>query len=337
MKVQYFMLLLHFLTSVVVLAVNVPAEEAPREYKGDAAFGVRVVCEIGEFEGPSAPELTVRGAIAIVVRPDWAPLGAERFLELVRLGFYNGTAMFRVIPGFLAQFGMSVDRTLQSTWGRNRNLVDDPKVGIAVRRGSLAYGGYGTNSRSTQVWIAYKATPGLGRELWETPFAHVESEADMKLVASFNAQFGDKIQQGEIWSEGYSYLRRGFGGLTYFGGCAVAPRKAAAAASVAAAAAARAVLAAKAARALAAQPMPAGALAAGGAPLTGNFGSGGAGAGALLPSVEEPAVPQQWLGGRADPAFYTLLLLLSLAGCGLCTACHVVLRCLDGESQQKRS
>ena len=104
-----------------------------------------------------------------------------------------------------------------------------------------------------------------------------------------------------------------------------------------AAAAARAVLAAKAARALAAQPMPAGALAAGGAPLTGNFGSGGAGAGALLPSVEEPAVPQQWLGGRADPAFYTLLLLLSLAGCGLCTACHVVLRCLDGESQQKRS
>ena len=204
---------------------------AASSYPGDNVNGVRVWCEVGEYAGPSAPELTVRATINLIVRPDWAPLGAGRFLALVKSGFYNGTAMFRVIPNFLAQFGMSSNRQLQDKWGK-LNIVDDVNIGIPVTRGVMAYGGYGKDSRSTQVWIAYKASPGLGAQPWETPFAHVVGEEDMSVVDSFYAGFGEGVKQGNIWSEGYAYVRRGFQGLTYFGGCAVVPKRAAAAAPV---------------------------------------------------------------------------------------------------------
>lgn len=105
------------------------------------------------------------------VHPAWAPLGARRFLRLVHAGFFNNIPLFRVVPGFLVQFGISLDPDMNSRFAEQ--LKDDPPLGISFRKGLMAFAGYGVNSRSTQVFIGYEGAAGLGNAPWETPFAEV--------------------------------------------------------------------------------------------------------------------------------------------------------------------
>ncbi len=105
------------------------------------------------------------------MHPAWAPLGARRFLRLVHAGFFNNIPLFRVVPGFLVQFGISLDPDMNSRFAEQ--LKDDPPLGISFRKGLMAFAGYGVNSRSTQVFIGYEGAAGLGNAPWETPFAEV--------------------------------------------------------------------------------------------------------------------------------------------------------------------
>ena len=97
---------------------------------------------------------TSAGPVVIQVTRAWAPLGADRFYNLVKNGFYDDVRFFRVIPGFMAQGGMNGDPAIQKLWGR-ANFNDDP-VKQSNKRGFVTFAKTGApNSRSTQFFINY--------------------------------------------------------------------------------------------------------------------------------------------------------------------------------------
>src|SRR5579871_1636513 len=97
---------------------------------------------------------TTKGDITIHVTRAWAPHGADRFYNLVRAGFFTNVAFFRVIPGFMAQFGMSPNPQVAGAW-RQANIQDDP-VTQSNTRGKVTFAQTSApNSRSTQLFINF--------------------------------------------------------------------------------------------------------------------------------------------------------------------------------------
>jgi len=96
---------------------------------------------------------TSRGEVVLELHRDWSPAGVDRFYNLVRHGFYDGVRFFRVLDGFVAQFGINGDPAIQSRW-RAATMPDEPVV-EGNTRGQLTYAKGGPNSRSTQLFINY--------------------------------------------------------------------------------------------------------------------------------------------------------------------------------------
>src|SRR3989441_4806527 len=96
---------------------------------------------------------TTKGDFVIVVHRAWAPHGADRFYNLVRSGFYDGVRFFRVIPGFMAQFGIHGDTGVTTAW-RGRTIPDDP-VRHNNLRGMVTHATAGPRTRTTQIFIKY--------------------------------------------------------------------------------------------------------------------------------------------------------------------------------------
>jgi peptidyl-prolyl cis-trans isomerase A (cyclophilin A) len=97
---------------------------------------------------------TTKGEVMLELHRAWAPNGVDRVYNLVRAGFYDGVRFFRVLDGFMAQFGINGDPAIQGRW-RNANIVDDPVV-EGNARGRLTFAKSGApNSRSTQLFINY--------------------------------------------------------------------------------------------------------------------------------------------------------------------------------------
>eukprot|EP00242_Pyramimonas_sp_CCMP2087_P006032 CAMPEP_0198225514 /NCGR_PEP_ID=MMETSP1445-20131203/101393_1 /TAXON_ID=36898 /ORGANISM="Pyramimonas sp., Strain CCMP2087" /LENGTH=198 /DNA_ID=CAMNT_0043905049 /DNA_START=234 /DNA_END=827 /DNA_ORIENTATION=- len=172
---------------------------------------------------------TTKGPIRIDVHPDWAPLGAQRFLELVNTRFFDDVGLTRVVKGFLVQFGIAADPHVQQQWNAKGNIQDDPNIGTAVKRGTMAYAGSGKNSRSTQIWISFQPSSGLGTQPWEVPFGQVH-EDDMAVVDSWYSGYGDMSafggrgpDQGRQQQQGNGYLKS-FPELDYIKSCAVVDR-----------------------------------------------------------------------------------------------------------------
>jgi cyclophilin family peptidyl-prolyl cis-trans isomerase len=94
---------------------------------------------------------TTRGTFVLRARRAWSPLGVDRFHFLVRHGFYDDARFFRVVSGFVAQFGLSGRPTMDSVWVERR-LADEP-VRASNRRGIVAYARGGPNTRSAQLFI----------------------------------------------------------------------------------------------------------------------------------------------------------------------------------------
>src|SRR5438270_643731 len=80
---------------------------------------------------------TSKGEFFLQVNKEWAPVGAERFFQLVQTGFYDGARFFRVLPGFMAQFGIAADPKVQALW-RQSPLPDDP-VKQSNTRGRISF------------------------------------------------------------------------------------------------------------------------------------------------------------------------------------------------------
>jgi peptidyl-prolyl cis-trans isomerase A (cyclophilin A) len=148
---------------------------------------------------------TTRGEFVIEVTRAWAPLGADRFYNLVRNGFYNNAAFFRVVPGFVVQFGIPANPAVARAWYQAR-IPDDP-VAQSNRRGYVTFATSGPNSRTTQIFINYGDNAGLDAQGF-APFGRVVE--GMELVDQINAEYGQAPDQGRITNEGHAYLDREF-------------------------------------------------------------------------------------------------------------------------------
>src|SRR5690242_13450747 len=96
---------------------------------------------------------TSKGAFVVEVHRDWAPNGADRFYNLVKNGFYDNVRFFRVISGFMVQFGINGDPRVSAPW-REARITDDP-VKQSNRRGTITYAMAGPNTRTSQVFINF--------------------------------------------------------------------------------------------------------------------------------------------------------------------------------------
>ena len=147
---------------------------------------------------------TSAGEIVIEVYPEAAPNAARRFVELVEAGFYDDTPISRVVPGFVAQFGVNW-RDPHKAW-KDRNFDDDPTI-FALERGTLAFAKAGPNTNSTQVFINYAENNRLADPRYNfTVFGKVVQGMDV--VDSF-VQVGDPsggLDQDRLWEDGGAYL-----------------------------------------------------------------------------------------------------------------------------------
>jgi peptidyl-prolyl cis-trans isomerase A (cyclophilin A) len=113
----------------------------------------------------------------IKVTRSWAPNGADRFYNLVRAGFFTDVAFFRVIPGFMAQFGISPNPAVSRIWA-NANITDDP-VKESNTRGTITFAQTSArNSRSTQFFINYGDNSRLNADRF-APFGEVTKGMDV--------------------------------------------------------------------------------------------------------------------------------------------------------------
>jgi cyclophilin family peptidyl-prolyl cis-trans isomerase len=147
---------------------------------------------------------TTAGDVLIDVYPQAAPNAAQRFVELVKSGFYDDTPVSRVVPGFVAQFGVNW-RQPHKAW-KDRNFNDDPPI-FALERGTLAFAKAGPNTNSTQVFINYRENNRLADPQYNfTVFGKVVG--GMEIVDSF-VQVGDPsggLDQQRLWLDGGTYL-----------------------------------------------------------------------------------------------------------------------------------
>jgi cyclophilin family peptidyl-prolyl cis-trans isomerase len=154
---------------------------------------------------------TTKGIIVVEVHRDWSPLGADRFYNLVSNGFFDGVRFFRVIPNFMAQFGINGNPAINTAWDKV-DLKDDPSGKQSNTRGTISYGNTGRpNSRGTQVFINYKDNSFLDTQPTPfTPFGMVVEGMDV--ADKLNAEYGSKPQdaQGRIVAEGNKFLIASF-------------------------------------------------------------------------------------------------------------------------------
>ncbi|HVH66457.1 MAG TPA: peptidylprolyl isomerase [Gemmatimonadales bacterium] len=164
---------------------------------------------------PQAPDsflvalTTSRGAVIIAVHRDWAPRGVDRLYQLVRARFYDEARFFRVIPRFVAQFGLPADPRRRQPW--SRSIPDDPVRHPNVH-GMLTFATAGPNTRTTQLFINLADNRRLDA-LGFAPIGRVIK--GLAIVDSLNGEYGEAPSQDEIERQGNAYLTRSFPKLDY--------------------------------------------------------------------------------------------------------------------------
>jgi peptidyl-prolyl cis-trans isomerase A (cyclophilin A) len=154
---------------------------------------------------------TTKGDVVISVHRAWAPLGADRFYNLVRSGYYDGVRFFRVLPGFMAQFGIHGDTAVTSAW-RERRIQDDP-VRRTNLRGMVTFATAGPGTRTTQIFINYGNNDRLDG-MGFAPFGQVVE--GMEVVDQLYGGYGEGAPGGRgpdqfrLNVEGEKYLARQF-------------------------------------------------------------------------------------------------------------------------------
>jgi peptidyl-prolyl cis-trans isomerase A (cyclophilin A) len=167
---------------------------------------------------------TSKGPFVIEVHRDWAPRGADRFYNLVKNGFFSNARFFRVISGFMVQFGINGDPSISAQW-RGARIADDP-VKKSNARGLITFATAGPNTRTTQVFINYADNAGLDGQGF-APFGQVIS--GMNVVDGLYSQYGEGApsghgpEQGRVQSEGNAYLTSAFPKLDYIKTATIVP------------------------------------------------------------------------------------------------------------------
>jgi peptidyl-prolyl cis-trans isomerase A (cyclophilin A) len=154
---------------------------------------------------------TSKGVFAVEVNPAWAPNGAARFRELVDAGFYNDARFFRVISGFVVQFGINGTPATNAMWSTS-TIPDDPVVRSNTRGYVTFAQTAAVNSRTTQVFVNLGNNARLDTMRF-APFAMVISGMDV--VDMLNAEYAEAPNQTQISMQGNAYLTANFPRLDY--------------------------------------------------------------------------------------------------------------------------
>jgi peptidyl-prolyl cis-trans isomerase A (cyclophilin A) len=156
---------------------------------------------------------TTRGVFTVTVTRAWAPIGADRFYNLVKHHFFDNSAFFRVVPGFVVQFGISSYPKVSAAW-KHTEIKDDP-VTQSNKRGYLSFATAGANTRTTQVFINLKDNQRLDASGF-APFGVVDGQG-MNVVEMLYDVYGDTAgpDQTQIEKQGEPYLKKGWPKLDY--------------------------------------------------------------------------------------------------------------------------
>lgn len=184
---------------------------------------IALVCLCGCSSGPetittpAAPEVfrvkfdTSKGVFVVEAHRAWAPNGADRFYDLVKQKFFDDTRFFRVVKGFMVQFGISGDPKTAESW-RAKMIPDDP-VKEGNVRGNISFAMAGPGTRTTQVFINFADNSQSLDPQGFAAFGRVVSGMDV--VDQINSQYGESPDQGRIQAEGNDYLKQAFPNLDY--------------------------------------------------------------------------------------------------------------------------
>jgi peptidyl-prolyl cis-trans isomerase A (cyclophilin A) len=159
---------------------------------------------------------TTKGDVTLEVNRDWSPLGADRFYNLVKNGYFTDVAFFRVIGGFMAQFGIHGDPAVSAAWRTAR--IQDDQVKQSNKRGYISYAMAGPNTRTTQLFINFGDNSQLD-SMGFSPFGKVVS--GMEVVDAVYNGYGEGApngrgpDQGRVQMQGNAYLKADFPKLDY--------------------------------------------------------------------------------------------------------------------------
>ena len=213
----------------VVIAVSAMIASCRSDGGGGGAANALVKPDSAAIATP-APDLfkvaveTSKGNFTIMAHRDWAPRGVDRFYHLVQLGYFDDARFFRVLSGFMAQFGINGDPRVNAAWEPLR-IEDDP-VKQMNKRGMVTFATGGPNTRTTQLFINY----GDNRNLDGMGFAPIGEVVDgMAVVDSLYADYGEGAPDGagpdqtRIANEGNKYLTQSFPKLDFIRRARIVP------------------------------------------------------------------------------------------------------------------
>lgn len=157
--------------------------------------------------------VTTKGNFTVEVYRNWSPLGADRFYQLIRTGYYNNTLVFRVVKDYLVQFGVSEDKAKNIFW-QGKNLKDEPVVGSNTDS-TLCFSRGAPNTRKTSVFInlrnnlTYDTLNAAGVKGF-VPFAKVIT--GMEVVRLFFSDYGNETMKyaDSVYFKGNAYLKKKF-------------------------------------------------------------------------------------------------------------------------------
>jgi len=153
---------------------------------------------------------TSKGKVVLEIHPEWAPLGARRFRELVQCEFYDECRFFRSVPGFVVQTGMNGDPLVNGQW-KNKKFKDDPVL-QSNKRGYVTFATSGTDSRTTQFFVNVEHN----KQLDKMGFAPIGIVVEgMDVVEKLEKKYGEEPDQGLITTKGNDYLKANFPDLDY--------------------------------------------------------------------------------------------------------------------------
>ena len=160
---------------------------------------------------------TTKGDFVVSVNREWSPLGADRFYNLVKIGFFDDIGFFRVMAGFIAQFGIHGDPQISSTW-RKANIQDDPVV-KGNARGTVVFATAGPGTRTSQLFInLVDNSGGLDGQGFS---AFGEITEGMDVVDQLYSGYGEGAPRGRgpnqqlIVTRGNDYLKKEFPRLDF--------------------------------------------------------------------------------------------------------------------------
>ena len=207
------------LVALCVSLLSIACSADPPANRSDSAVGTQSPATTAAPDSFRVAFETTRGNFAIDVVRAWSPRGADRFHELVNAGYFTDIAFFRVLPGFVAQFGMHGDPAVNREW-EDKSIADDP-VKQSNARGTIVFATSGPNTRANQFFINFSDNARLDG-MGFSPFGRVVE--GMSVVDSIYAGYGETPDQGRIAAQGNTYLRERFPRLDYIKSASIVRR-----------------------------------------------------------------------------------------------------------------